>query len=112
MEWFKLSDDVSFLIKTLDHNQVARLWKRRGKGLSDEEIRREIFNSVLIDWKGIPGMEELTREEQIRSLFDCRPIQEFILRKSTELLEADVEKIRDFYNRYERDLLKRGKLKS
>jgi len=97
--WFKWGK-VSFLIGAIDPDVVLSLDRERKKGrLTDEQMRKEIFSSVLLEWDG-PGDRE--------TFWNDLNFRDFVLQEATYLLEKEVEEWKRVHDLIERRLLETG----
>jgi len=110
--WFDLGE-ASFLIRVVDYEWVLFLNEKRGRGeLTDEEVRRMIFYSVLEEWRGVGGLRDIAKEKQKKTLYKDPVIKTFVLQKSTELLEGETEELERCCTLIEKYLFESGKLQS
>ena len=105
--WVEYDDDVSFKIRHLIPPKVAAMrkkyvTKKRKAGVLEENISdanqtkfdEELFDYILEDWKGVViGNEaaECNKENKAKLMTNSINISLFVLEKSREIHETDLE---------------------
>jgi hypothetical protein len=110
-KWFHWHK-VSFLICTPSIEFTLDLMKRIKDEVDKEEAMKCLFESCLLDWRGIEDQEKYPREIVLHLIWNDTEIRTFILDGIIQLLSLEVNSVEKMVTTAQKTLFNRGLLKS